>query len=328
MCPTKDTLGVVLPVFNDWQSLAALLRDFPALAPGMSYHFTVVDDGSLLPCPDQLPFPNGSTAELLVLGTNVGHQRAICIGLIAAVRETDARLILVMDSDGEDAATAIPRLLEAHIKHPDSLVVAKRGRRSEQTSFRGLYRIYKLGFRLLAGQSIDFGNFMLIPRSQAARLIYMPELWNQLPATVLRSGLSVKKVLVDRTPRFQGRSKMTTASLISHGLSAMSIFLDRVFARLLIFFSVLGLGMGSLVVLGIILRLVTQVPIPGWAALTSSAAAIGLLQVTLAVLLLGFLNLSTRSRFSPAPMTFAMDCVFERRLLQSGPASEKSAHGG
>ena len=108
---------------------------------------------------------------------------------------------------------------------------------------------------------------------------------------------------------------MTTAALVNHGLSAMSIFLDRVFARLLILFAGLGIGLGSLVVLGIILRLVTQVPIPGWAALTSSAAAIGLLQVSLAVLLLGFLNLSTRSRFSPAPVNFAMDCVYQRRVL-------------
>ncbi len=320
------TLGVVLPVFNDWESLQPLLRDFPSPS-SIRYRFTIVDDGSLNPCPPDLSFPSGSTAELLVLGANVGHQRAICIGLIASVEDERVQAVVVMDSDGEDAAAEITRLVATYNEFPNALVVAKRGRRSEPASFRSFYRVYKTIFRLLAGQSIDFGNFMLIPRHIATRLTYMPELWNQLPATVLRSGVPVRRLLVDRAPRYQGRSKMTTASLINHGLSALSIFLDRVFARLLIFFSILVLGLGSLVVLGIVLRLITQVPIPGWAALTSSAAAIGLLQVTLAVLLLGFLNLSTRSRFSPTPRSFAMDCVYKRQSLHHGFEEPSSDEG-
>ena len=63
-----------------------------------------VDDGSrheefaALPGPT----PHISTVEVLRLRRNLGHQRAIAIGLSFIAAETDADYAVVMDGEGEE----------------------------------------------------------------------------------------------------------------------------------------------------------------------------------------------------------------------------------
>jgi polyisoprenyl-phosphate glycosyltransferase len=121
-------------------------------------------------------------ATVLRLAMNLGHRRPIAAGLSRiAKKRDDIDAVVVMDSDGEDRPEDVMRLCAANEGHPDAVTFAGRASRTESYAFRGGYRIYKVLFRPLTGRSINFGNFSLLPMPVVRRLVFMPELWNNLP---------------------------------------------------------------------------------------------------------------------------------------------------
>ena len=62
----------------------------------------------------------------------------------------------------------------------------------------------------------------------------MPELNLHLAATVLRSGLGLHRLPIDRGPRYDGRSKMSFVDLTSHGLRSIAVFGETVLTRIVI----------------------------------------------------------------------------------------------
>src|SRR5262249_7598735 len=155
---------IVIPVFNDWASLDLLIGKLKQQVERteLRLHIFVIDDGSSEP-----PGPHFSSEgrQSLVeiqpvrLCNNLGHQRAIAVGLVIASRVEEIEAVVVMDSDGEDRPEDVPKLLSAWGKDANLIVVAQRSRRSEGSVFKFFYAFYKLAFRILTGQRIDFGNF-------------------------------------------------------------------------------------------------------------------------------------------------------------------------
>lgn len=168
--------------------------------------------------------------RLLRLRTNVGHQRAIAIGLVDSLRAEDD-LFVIMDSDGEDRPEDAVALLEVARTRSGLAVVGRRESRSEGIAFRASYRVYRALFRLLTGAPLPYGNFSVVPHAMRRRLAAMPELWNHYAAALKKSGQPLVAVGVDRGTRLAGRSRMRFTSLVNHGLSAISVFSDGVFAR-------------------------------------------------------------------------------------------------
>ena len=296
---TRMRLRVVIPVFNDWESLAILLRELDRLSRSLGCELivSVIDDGSTqsdeilrqavgdLEALEQL--------ELVQLAVNVGHQRAIAVGLCRAAESDDCDAVLVMDSDGEDPPESIPLLLERAHGRREFCIVAKRRRRSESLAFKVSYVIYRSVFRLVTGKKIRFGNFSLISTGNVRRLTMIPDLWNNLAAAVLRSRLPLEQVPVDRGKRYAGRSKMNFTSLIVHGFSAISVYADTIFVRLLVTTVVMMCLTVPAVVTVLFLRLFVPVhATPGWASTVIFGMTIILLQALFTMLtsILALLN--------------------------------------
>ena len=190
-------LQIVVPVFNDWPSLFALLNDLDRACTPLDCSVSVmaVDDGSTDTAPSKLTnlksFAALRQVQIVKLATNIGHQRAIAIGLSKTMAETNADAVIVMDSDGEDRPQDIPRLLAAVSGQSEFAVVAQRQHRTNTLVFKFFYVFYKAVFTILIGRRINFGNFCLISRGYANRLIMTAELWNNLPAALLRSRVPI-----------------------------------------------------------------------------------------------------------------------------------------
>lgn len=321
----KQRLQAVIPVFNDWESFAILLSELDRLAAGLSVPLSVdaVDDGSTQPSDNLSSVCAGlrslARVRVLRLSTNVGHQRAIAVGLCHASEEAEASAVLVMDSDGEDRPDAVPRLLAAAEGKRDFVVVGARARRSENTTFRAGYVIYKFLFKLVTGKKIDFGNFSLISAGYLRRLVMLPDLWNNLAAAVLRSRLPIQQVHIDRGTRYAGKSKMNFASLIVHGFSAISVYADTIFVRLLI--AALLLSGFTAVVAVFVLALRLFVPAhatPGWATTVILSLTIIVLQVLFTTLtsLLALLNSRVQRLMLPIvdykPYIYEVETLFGR----------------
>jgi polyisoprenyl-phosphate glycosyltransferase len=302
-------IKLVTPVYNDWESFGILLRalDAEAATLGCSLSVYAVDDGStqepgdLQALAGQLRFIE--KIEIIHLALNVGHQRAIAIGLCATAEEDDCDAVLVMDSDGEDPPASIASLLESTGGKREFCIVAARRKRSERFTFRAGYIIYKTLFKAVTGNYIDFGNFSLLSIGYARRLTMQPDLWNNLAAAVLRSRFPIQKVYIDRGKRYAGKSKMNFNSLIVHGFSTISVYSDAIFVRLLIT-TIALMGFTALAIAFVVtLRIFyPQHATPGWATTVSAGMIIILLQVLFAAFtsLLMLLNSRTQRLMLPA----------------------------
>jgi hypothetical protein len=227
-----NRIAVVTPVFED-QAASSRLFDELVKVLGARLFVVAVDDGSVRE-PVQLDWITraGAAGVVLRLRRNVGHQRAIAIGLCwAAENLADVAHVVVMDSDGEDLPQSIAHLVSA-LDSPDvDIVVAKRGSRVETLRFRAFYVVYKALFRLLSGRAISFGNFMAMTPAAMRRLAAMQELWIHVAASVLNSKLRVATRALDRGPRYAGQSKMNFVGLALHGFRALMVFADDVLVR-------------------------------------------------------------------------------------------------
>jgi hypothetical protein len=174
------TIAIVTPILDDWVSFAVLVEEISCLFTGsdFTFHICAVDDGSIIPFdPNAVALPEPScilSIEVIRLAANLGHQRAIAVGLCANAESTAIDSVLVMDGDGQDRPVDIALLLATSFRHPQHIVLAQRAKRSESFVFRLWYGLYRLLFYALTGQPINFGNFSLIPMAAVRRLAHMP----------------------------------------------------------------------------------------------------------------------------------------------------------
>lgn len=243
-----DPLLILIPVFNEWDLLAELLaRIEAALAPaGLSADVVLLDDGSTSEPDGQLKLPEldaVDSVEVLRLARNLGHQRAISIGLAWASENRPGRTVVIMDGDGEDNPADIPKLLARfEAEQGRKIIFAARTRRMERWQFQLCYRIYQFVHLLLTGDRVRVGNFSIVPPAAVQQLAVISETWNHYAAAVFNSRIAYDMVPTPRDRRLGGRSRMNFTALVIHGLSALSVFSHIIGVRLLIASAILMLA--------------------------------------------------------------------------------------
>lgn len=314
---------VLMPLYEDWDALPALLHRLEKTFTDreLACEIVIADDGSQSQ-PDLATLKreiNGAirSVTMLRLGRNLGHQRAIAIGLTYINAERPCSAVVVMDSDGEDAPEDVPHLLEASWRTGSSIVFAGRAKRSEGFLFRILYRCYLLLYRVLTGSSLSFGNFSVIPARLLPRLVTLSELWNHYPAAALRARLSVTTVPIRRARRLSGRSRMNLVSLILHGLSAISVKGDVVGVRALLV-TLMAIAVTFVgIVLVVAIRLTTSLAIPGWATYAFGLLVVILLHMTSLALVFVFTTLHSRNYSTFMPRREYRDFIAEETRYHS-----------
>ena len=148
---TEHPTVIVTPVFEDAQACTRLFREIASSLDGNVF-VVAVDDGSVRePLDVEMIEAADLDGVVIALRRNVGHQRAIAIGLsYVADQFPNAQRVVVMDSDGEDLPASIPSLLRALEPDAVDVVVAERRSRVETRRFRAFYAVYKWLFRLLS----------------------------------------------------------------------------------------------------------------------------------------------------------------------------------
>ena len=187
--------------------LLPLLRRCPGPVPVASARVIVVDDGSSAIPELAFDVRHGAirSVQVIALARNVGHQRALAVGLAWCHDHLPGNDVLVMDSDGEDDPDAASRLISACIAGGRSRVVfAERTQRSEGWLFRMSYVVYRLLFRASTGTVIRYGNFSVVPHTLLGRLVHVSEIWSSYPAGILRARLPFGSVPTARASRLHG----------------------------------------------------------------------------------------------------------------------------
>lgn len=258
-------LSVVIPLYNEEESLSALISRLTNSVALLDYEVLLIDDGSTdgtalsaaVICEQNARF------KLIRLSRNFGHQAAINAGL----RYATGRAVVVMDGDLQDPPEIIPEFLEAW-KEGYQVVYGIRVGREEGYVLRCAYALF---YRLLAYVSpidipVDCGDFSLMDRRVVDLLNDMPEQCRFIRGLRAWVGLRQKGIPFKRGARERGASKYSWAKLI--GLAQDGIFS---FSRLpLIILSRIGILLSLVSLLAIVsiiaIRLTTDWSIPGFAA--------------------------------------------------------------
>lgn len=305
---TSDAkLVILMPVYNDWEALALLLPNLERElnANGLKANLLIIDDGSTVSGPSHLgeiSFTSIETIDILSLRRNLGHQRAIAVGLAYIEANVFCHAVIVMDCDGEDDPRDVPRLVRECIANGGrKIVLAARTRRSESLIFRVFYHLYRVIHFVLTGVQVRVGNFSIVPVGALKRLVAVSELWNHYAAAVYKAKLPIALIPTCRNRRLEGTSQMNLVALVVHGLSAMAVFGDRIGVRLLIAVS-LGMGLTSAALIAVIgVRLLTTLAVPGWATYVTGLLLVMLIQMLLVSLVFAFVILGARDTASIIP---------------------------
>ena len=286
---------IVTPVFNDWASFTRLTADIDAALKSVDVDYSILavnDDSSIPPDTSKVTLDG----NLLHLTCNLGHQRAIAVGLAYLADKEDFDAVIVMDADGEDKPEDIPRLIDTHRENPEAIVVARRDKRSESGTFRMGYQIYRFMFRLFTGKHLPFGNFSIIPGDVVKRLVYQESIWNHLAATILKSRFEIVMLPTERGSRYAGESRMNLSALTLLGLSAISVYSDLALLRVLMTSLILSIVPILGIVITTYIRMFTDQAIPGWASDVVGSMTIILMQCLVVSVFLLFIVLSNRSQ--------------------------------
>lgn len=329
--PSSRSTAIVVPIRDDWASFEELVVrvDTVLRDRGIRADVLVVDDASTVDAPLRAfadkRFDALERIEVLRLRTNLGHQRAIAVGLAFLEQERAHDVVVVMDGDGEDDPVDIPRLVDRlHEEGGRKIVFAERTRRSESIAFRISYALYRVAHRMLTGRGVRVGNFSAIPRGRLSSLVAVSALWNHYAAAVYQSRQPLCTIPTRRAHRLHGRSTMNAVALIAHGLRAISVQSEIVGVRLLL----VAIAVAVLATLGVLatvlVRFLTDLAIPGWATYTAGILVMILAQAMLSATIFSFTILSGREGTTFLPLRDYRYYVADVTSL-SGPSSRSKS---
>lgn len=305
----QEHLIIAIPCLNDWLAIAKLLLlidEINLAQEKISMEVLIIDDCSSEPIPDFLVnqcYRQISEVNVLRLRRNLGHQRAIAIGLCYIYEHLKCDLVVVMDGDGEDNPFEIERLIRvSQANKHKKLVFAKRSKRSETKTFKFFYFIYQKLYRLLTGKTLAVGNFSLLPYILLKNVVVISEIWNHYASALHRSRLSYLEVNIPRAKRLDGHSQMNFVSLITHGLSSIAVYGDIVGTRILLIITLLLLGLIGLSAITISIRLFTDLAIPGWTTYVIGLLIVTAFQLVLIGTIFSLMILATRNNQNIIPI--------------------------
>lgn len=259
------TLSVVIPIYNEEETLEALFQRLSAalVATGEDFEVLFVNDGSRDASERMLRAFQARDARFksIHFSRNFGHQTAITCGLDHA----RGQAVVAMDGDLQDPPEVLPDLL-ARWREGYDVVYAVRQKRKEGLLKRSAYKAFYWLLRRVSYLDIplDSGDFSLIDRRVIDILKAMPE--RNRFVRGLRTWAGFRQVGYEyaREARFAGESKYNLAKLMKlafDGLVSYSYVPLRLVSNVGLLVSATALGyMGYLLVA----RLFGGTPIAGW----------------------------------------------------------------
>ena len=234
------TYKILIPVFNDWESLLSLLNNIHALKINNIAHIKVliVDDCSSEILNKKIEFDSFKDIEIIKNSKNIGHGKSIANGINYLSKKNDFDYLIVMDGDGEDRPEEVKELILKSINFPSATITANRIKRSESAFFKLSYNLHKILTLVLTGYSIKFGNFMCISKQDLNLITSNKNIFVSFSGTVakfLKNKIYIPSI---RGVRYHGPTKMSFLKLIRHSLLIISVFREETAIRLAILFSI------------------------------------------------------------------------------------------
>ncbi len=229
--PSKESVSIVIPVFNEEQSLKLLYDAIKEAMKGLGrdYEIVFVDDGSTDASFDTLSGLNAADDHVVVVSfrRNFGQTAALAAGFEYAAND----IIITMDADLQNDPADIPRLLE-NIEGFD-IVSGWRKKRKDPFLTRKLPSMIAnwLISKVTGVRLHDYGCTLKAYRREVIENVHLyGEMHRFIPAIASWYGASITEMETTHHPRRFGHSK--------YGLSRiLRVFLDLITVKFLQSFS-------------------------------------------------------------------------------------------
>ena len=222
----RPTLSLVIPVFNEEETLPALFERLGGFLSqlGETWEVVFVNDGSRDRSWELLREVTEQDSRYKALGfsRNFGHQVAITAGLDVA----DGDAVVVMDADLQDPPEVVQEMLVEFRKGVD-VVYGIRSKRHGETAFKRFsalifYRVLRsmLGFDV----PLDAGDFRLMSRRVVIALRSLRERHRFVRGMVAWVGFKQGRVYYERSARFAGETKYPLSKMVRFALDGITSF--------------------------------------------------------------------------------------------------------
>ena len=225
--PLAPELSVVVPVMNEAENIAPLVREIVAALSGrVAFEIIYVDDGS---SDDSFQRLRSLRAEVPMLrAVRHARRRGQSAAILTGVKAARAAVIATLDGDGQNDPADIPALLDAYRAHTNTVGDAQplmlAGHRTTRrdswikrvsSRIANRYRASKLN-----DDTPDTGcGLKLVPRDVFLAFPAFDHMHRFLPALMIRAGGLVRSVPVAHRPRERGHSKYGTWDRLVVGLA-------------------------------------------------------------------------------------------------------------
>ena len=234
-------IKILIPIYNDWQSVFKLLENIDSEIAGLDVEASVliVNDASTEQRPEiNFNLNNLKSVQVINMKENRGHARCNASGLKYINEKEDFDYVIPMDGDGEDRPEEIRLLIDKIKEYPDTVITGDRIERSEGFIFKFCYLVHKYLTYVFTGQSIKFGNYTCLPKSTVTKMTDEAATWSSFSGSLSKTAKVRKSVSSIRGSRYFGPSKMSFINLLKHSLSIIAVFKFTVLIRSIIFLAV------------------------------------------------------------------------------------------
>ena len=212
-----NSVSIVIPVYNEEQSLPELLRRTEAACAKLNhdYEIVLVDDGSRDDSADILQSAaerEGSHVVAVILNRNYGQHAAIMAGF----EQSTGDLVITLDADLQNPPEEIPRLVEKAALGFD-VVGTVRSNRQDSAWRRWPSKLINLAVKRSTGVAMNDYGCMLraYRRSVVDAMLACRERSTFIPILANSFARHTTEVLVEHAEREHGDSKYSPMRLVN-----------------------------------------------------------------------------------------------------------------
>ena len=275
----NPVLSVVVPLFNEAETVAEMIRRLVESCRTVAVPFEIlfVNDGSTDQTLAHLIGASRTIPELRVVNLfrNFGHMPALSAGIALA----HGKAVVVMDGDLQDPPELIPKFFAEWRRGAEVVCGLRTDREEEPLKKKAIASFYWLLDKITETPiPQQVGTFCLMDRRVVDILNRMPERDRYFAG--LRAWVGGKQSFIPyyRPERFHGKSRVGLSGLFRLARTALISF-SKIPLRYVSLFSLLGgLSLFSIGLISILIRLFTNLAIPGWATTTTLLGFMGFMQ--------------------------------------------------
>ncbi len=243
----KETpeVSVVVPAFNEAESLPELVREVFMSMEDLSCEMIIVDDGSNDGTWDRIV---ELSSEYPVTGLRFSVNCGKAAALAAGFRESRGKFVATMDADLQDDPSEIPIIISMMEENGYDLVSGWKKKRKDPLGKRLPSKFFNFTVRLTTGVRLhDFNCGLKVYRRRVVENLELyGEMHRYTPVLAAQKGFRVSEKVVNHRPRKFGHTKYGMSRFFRGFSDLLTVlFLNRYSYRPLHFFG----GIGSFLVL-------------------------------------------------------------------------------